>query len=221
MGATRIMLNHLLHIAFGTRAADIAAIPADYYFGLSTTEVTDITNISASVTAMSYLLKVVTLTAANIFQEGDSVVVSGVNAGFTVTNIDGTWTCDAGTNATTIVFTVTDQPVGTTPQTISVGTVTGDIMTEVTGGDYARKIYSNDETTLKWTVSTVGEVSNTEAATFTTSSAAWGTIVSVFLADASTNGNILWYYTLSPEIVVGANPTSVSFAIGDVIGSLA
>jgi len=46
-----------------------------------------------------------------------------VNTGFTVTNIDGNWVAKTGTNATTVVFDVTAQPVGTTPQTITVGTI--------------------------------------------------------------------------------------------------
>ncbi len=79
----------------------------------------------APVTAMSYNLKVVTLTAANSgFPVGGTITVAGVNAGFTVTNIDGDWTCDAGTDSTKVVFTVTNQPTGTTPQTITVGTIT-------------------------------------------------------------------------------------------------
>lgn len=77
------------------------------------------------VTAMAHTGagKVVTLTAVNDLSVGDTVVVEGVNAGFTATNIDGTWVCTTGTNATTIKFSVTSTPTGTTPQTISVGTV--------------------------------------------------------------------------------------------------
>jgi hypothetical protein len=80
-------------------------------------------NCSVAVTAMAYTLKVVTLTAANAFAVGDRITVAGVNTGFTVTNIDGNWVCSTGTNATTVVFTVLVQPTGTTPQTISVGTI--------------------------------------------------------------------------------------------------
>jgi hypothetical protein len=80
-------------------------------------------NCSVAVTAMAYTLKVVTLTAANAFVVGDYITVAGVNTGFTVTNIDGNWICGAGTNATTVVFTVDTQPTGATPQTISVGTI--------------------------------------------------------------------------------------------------
>jgi hypothetical protein len=80
-------------------------------------------NCSVAVTAMSYALKVVTLTANNAFSVGDRITVAGVNTGFSVTNIDGNWTCKTGTNATTIVFDTTNQPVGTTPQTITVGTI--------------------------------------------------------------------------------------------------
>lgn len=80
-------------------------------------------NCSVAVTACAYLLKVVTLTAANAFVVGDRITVAGVNTGFTVTNIDGNWICGAGTNATTVVFTVATQPTGTTPGTANAGTI--------------------------------------------------------------------------------------------------
>jgi len=79
---------------------------------------------AAPVTAISYLLKVVTITAVNTLEVGDHIRVAGINTGFTLTNVDGDWICETGTNATTIKFTVTSQPVGTSPQTITVGTVT-------------------------------------------------------------------------------------------------
>ena len=80
-------------------------------------------NCNVVITAMSYTGLVVTLTAANAFSVGDYITVAGVNSGFTVTNIDGNWICGVGTNATTVVFTVTVQPTGTTPQTATHGTI--------------------------------------------------------------------------------------------------
>ena len=88
-------------------------------------------NCSVAVTAMAYTLKRVTLTAANAFAVGDRITVAGVNTGFTVANIDGNWVCVAGTNATTVVFDVLVQPTGTTPQTISVGTIAKCLSMEV------------------------------------------------------------------------------------------
>jgi hypothetical protein len=90
-------------------------------------------NCAVAVTALSYLLKVVTLTAANAFAVGDRITVAGCDTGFTVTNVDGNWVCGAGTNATTVVFTVTSQPTGTTPQTISVGTIAKCLSLDVAG----------------------------------------------------------------------------------------
>jgi hypothetical protein len=80
-------------------------------------------NCSVAVTGLAYSGKVVTLTANNAFNVGDRITVAGVNTGFTVTNVDGNWICEAGTSATQVVFTVATQPTGTTPQTISVGTI--------------------------------------------------------------------------------------------------
>lgn len=227
MPATRLLLNNILNYNFGYRGYS-PALPSDYYFGLSTALITESSNLSAAVTAMSYTLKVVTLTCINIFTAGDIVTVVGVDAGFTVTNIDGTWTVSTAT-PTQVVFTVTNQPVGTTPQTITVGTVSGAIVSEppehVDGNDslYARVAYSNDASPQQWTVSTIGTLSNTVAVTFPESgaNAPWGTMFSVFIADASAigTGNILWYYTLNPSIIVQEQDI-VSFAIGDIVSAL-
>jgi hypothetical protein len=86
-----------------------------------------ITTLSAKVTGMSHTGagKVVTLTTPNGFTVGDSITVAGVNAAFTVTNVDGSWTAETGTDETRVVFTVTSTPVGTTPQTLDGGTVVG------------------------------------------------------------------------------------------------
>ncbi len=90
-------------------------------------------NCTVAVTAMAYDGLTVTLTANNAFAVGDRITVAGVNAGFTVTNIDGNWTCKTGTNGTTVVFDVTDQPVGATPQTITVGTIAKCLSLDVAG----------------------------------------------------------------------------------------
>jgi hypothetical protein len=219
MGSSRLTKNNFLNYAWGSRSFSTPSQPADVYFGLSTTAMTDISNLSADVTVMSYTGKVVTLTATNTYAVGDSVVVAGVNTGLTVTNIDGTWVCQTGTNATTIVFTVTSQPVGTTPQTFSVGvnagvpTVKGGLVTEPGGGSYARTAaYSNDGSPLQWTVSSGGSLSNTEAVSFTKSTASWGTIQAIFVADSGTTaaGNVLWFANLSPALAVPSN-TTVTF----------
>lgn len=75
-----------------------------------------------AITGMSYSSKTVTLTTANNgLVVGQTIVVTGVNSGFSATNIDGVWTTITGTNSTTVKFVVTSQPTGTTPQTKTVG----------------------------------------------------------------------------------------------------
>ena len=219
MPATRLNLNNILNYCFGTRAFSTPSQPSSLYFGLSTTLITPSSNLVANVTAMSYSTKTVTLTASNIFAVGDIITVAGVNLGFTVTNVDGTWTCITGTNSTTIVFVVTNQPVGTTPQTISVGTVSGAVVTEPGGGSYARtSAYGNTSSPLKWTASTVASLSNTDTVSFPKSTASWGTILSLFIANSGTTGagNILWYCTLSPTITV-LNNTTLSFEANSLV----
>lgn len=75
--------------------------------------------------------------------------------------------------------------------------------------------YSLPKGTGNWQYSDTGVVVNTSAATFN-STGNWGTVISVFLADASSGGNILYYYTLSPSIPVVAN-TTLQFAAGTLV----
>jgi hypothetical protein len=87
--------------------------------------------------------------------------------------------------------------------------------------DYARVTYTNNTTNWSTANATNGAVvRNNNPVTFTTSSStsAWGTILSIFMADTSTRaaGNILWYYTLEPSLVVGTS-TVVDFAINTIV----
>ena len=219
MPATRKTLNNILNYNFGTRTYSTPSQPSSLYFGLSTTVLTPYSNLVANVTAVSYLLKAVTITATNIFGVGDIITVAGVNSPYSLTNIDGTWVCATGTNATTIVFNVSSQPVGTSGQTISSGTVSGPVVTEPAGGSYARtSAYGNTSSPLKWTASTIASLSNTDVITFPQSSAPWGTVQSLFIADSGTTGagTITWYSNLSPTISVLSN-TTLSFAANSVV----
>jgi hypothetical protein len=86
--------------------------------------------------------------------------------------------------------------------------------TEPSGGSYARVAVTNSDKT-NWAVATSGALTNATAVTFPESSGAWGTITHVFLADASTAGNVWWWDALSPSRVV-ATATTVQFAIGAI-----
>jgi hypothetical protein len=91
----------------------------------------------------------------------------------------------------------------------------------LTASGYARISYANDTGASGWTTATTGSNSNKAAATFAESTADWGTILSVFIADSGTRaaGNILWYYTLSPSVECPDN-TILSFDIGHIINSV-
>jgi hypothetical protein len=96
--------------------------------------------------------------------------------------------------------------------------------TEVTGGSYARVSVARSLANWAGTQSagsttastgTGGQTSNNTTITFPTPSAGWGTVVSTFIADASTGGNILVCTTLTLSQVIGIGNT-VSFAAGQL-----
>jgi hypothetical protein len=65
--------------------------------------------------------------------------------------------------------------------------------------------YDNNKTT--WSVSATGTLYNKINIAFPASTAAWGTILSIFIVDAATAGNIYAFYTLNPSITVQAGTT--------------
>lgn len=89
--------------------------------------------------------------------------------------------------------------------------------TEPVGNAYARVAFTNNKT--NWGNASSASLTNLVAATFPESTGSWGTVTTVFLADASTSGNILWFDTLSPNRTV-ATATTVLFAIGAVTVSM-
>jgi len=90
--------------------------------------------------------------------------------------------------------------------------------TEPAGGAYARIAIPNDKAN-GWNSSVSGALTNKDPITFVESSAAWGTITYVFIADALTAGNILYYQALSSSRVV-QDQTVVQFAAGGLTISL-
>ena len=93
-------------------------------------------------------------------------------------------------------------------------TTTGTTVVEPTVGSYARVNYDNNKTT--WSVSSANSLYNAIAIDFVKSTAAQGIALSLFIANAVTAGDILWYQTLSPSIVI-QNSTVVSFEPNTII----
>lgn len=89
----------------------------------------------------------------------------------------------------------------------------GSTITEPTDGAYERIEIVNSD--ANWTAASGGELYNINPYSFNTSSENWGTIISVFLSDASTigTGNIYYYYTLSPSIPI-VTDTTITFSGG-------
>lgn len=85
--------------------------------------------------------------------------------------------------------------------------------TEPATGAYARVAFTNNKT--NWGVAALGVLTNAVAVTFAESTASWGTITYVFMADALTSGNIWWFDALSPARTV-ASATTVLFAVGAI-----
>ena len=67
----------------------------------------------------------------------------------------------------------------------------GTLTQEVSGGSYARVQVT------AWDAPSNGATQNTGAATFPTSTADWGMVSGVFVADASTSGNVLLHGSLT------------------------
>ncbi len=76
---------------------------------------------------------------------------------------------------------------------------------EPAGGGYARAAVSNNLT--NFAAATGGMKSNSTTITFPTPTGAWGTIVSLFIADAAEGGNVLAMADLTmPKTITGGGP---------------
>ena len=81
--------------------------------------------------------------------------------------------------------------------------------TEATGTGYAREVVTFDEA-----VSPDGQADSDAVVEFV-AGADWGTIVAVGLFDAATDGNLLFYGSISPTRTVN-NGDTLRFPVGDI-----
>jgi len=89
--------------------------------------------------------------------------------------------------------------------------------TEPSGGAYARAAVANNKTT--WGSAASASLDNLISVSFPESTASWGTITHVFIADAATSGNILYFDALTPSRAI-ASLTTVLFAASAITVSM-
>jgi len=89
--------------------------------------------------------------------------------------------------------------------------------TEPSGNAYARVSVTNNKTT--WTTASGSALANAIQISFPESSASWGTITHIFIADALSGGVVLFFDALTSSRTVPAN-TTVYFAIGNITVSM-
>jgi len=111
----------------------------------------------------------------------------------------------------------------TPPATLYVGLSTTTIgiagtgATEPSGGAYARVAITNNKTNFG--TASNGALTNSNAITFTESTASWGTITYVFIADALTGGNI-WFFEALPAPKTVQTATTVLFSASSLTLSM-
>jgi len=81
---------------------------------------------------------------------------------------------------------------------------------EVTGGAYARQ-------TIAFGAPASNITLNTNLITFPTPLASWGTVGWAAIFDASTGGNLLYYFPLTVSFVIGIG-VILNFAVGSISG---
>jgi len=85
--------------------------------------------------------------------------------------------------------------------------------TEPVGGAYARIGLLNNKT--NWDNAASAALTNLTAVTFVESTLSWGVITHVFIADALTSGNVLYFDALAASRTVQSS-TTVLFEIGAI-----
>jgi hypothetical protein len=90
---------------------------------------------------------------------------------------------------------------------------TGSSMTEVSGGSYARVSVTNNST--NWPNASSGSKANGAVFTFPAATANWGTVLSFYIVDASSAGNVLYGADLTTSRTIN-NGDTASFAVSAI-----
>ena len=85
-------------------------------------------------------------------------------------------------------------------------------VSEPSGGGYARVAMTNDAT--RFPAANIGAKSNASVVTFPAPTADWGTIVSLFVADAPTGGNVLAMADLTSPRAISSGAPAPTVAAG-------
>jgi hypothetical protein len=85
-------------------------------------------------------------------------------------------------------------------------------LSEPSGGSYARVAITNNLT--NWPAAVSGAKSNATAVTFAAPTGSWGTVTSLFLADASSGGNVWAMSDLTVPKTLGTGSQAPVLAIG-------
>jgi hypothetical protein len=105
----------------------------------------------------------------------------------------------------------------TPPSTLYVGlsrssSTKGGTIVEPTGGSYARVAVPNTAATFP--AASAGTKSNAGVITFPTATGNWGTIHSLFVADATSGGNVLAMADLTSPKTINSGGTAATVAAG-------
>lgn len=92
-------------------------------------------------------------------------------------------------------------------------TATGSAMSEVNAGGYSRVQVTNN--TSNWPNASNGSKANNAVFTFTSATANWGTVLSFYIVDASSAGNVLYGADLTTSRTINSGDTA-SFAVGSI-----
>lgn len=110
-------------------------------------------------------------------------------------------------------FTIAANYLAVATATLSDST-TGSTATEPSGNNYSRlAINASGGASPAWEAASNNTVQNAHAWTLPTPSGSWGTVTSVFIADASTAGNVLMYDNAVTDQAVASGDT-VQYAVG-------
>lgn len=92
-------------------------------------------------------------------------------------------------------------------------TATGTALNEVSGTGYSRVAVLNN--TTNWPNASGGIKSNGTVFTFAAASASWGTVLSFYIVDAPSGGNIVYGADLATSRTINSGDTA-SFAVGSI-----